>query len=376
MLHCVLRSSFCSTRAGAGMGTITTRRRKDGTEAHTAQIRIKSGGRIIHSEAQTFERLAAAKLWLKKREAELAEPGALEKAKQKDPTLAEVIDQYVRESKRDIGKTKTQVLRTIKASDLGGLKCSEIDSPAVVSFAQSLKVQPQTVGNYLAHLSAVATVARPAWGYPLDDQAVKDARIVSQRLGMTARSRQRDRRPTLAELDQLLAHYAVMEAKRSDALPMRDLILFAIFSTRRQEEITRLAVADLDVAHSEIWVRDMKHPGEKVGNDARLMLPPRALAIAQKRLALDAKAKLLFPFNADSISTSFTRACAILGIEDLHFHDLRHEGISHLFELGWNIPKVAMVSGHRTWTSLKRYTHMRQVGNKYEGWSQTPPVVG
>lgn len=364
----MLRITPCSTE----MGTISTRKRKDGTEAHTAQIRIKADGRIIHSEAQTFERLAAAKLWLKKREAELAEPGGLEKVKQKDPTLADVIDQYIRESKRDMGKTKAQVLRTIKAADIGGLKCSEITSQAVVGFAQALAVQPQTVGNYLSHLAAVAQVARPAWGYPLDVQAVKDARVVAHRMGMTSRSKQRSRRPTLSELDQLLEYFAVVEAKRTDSLPMRDMILFAIFSTRRQEEITRLAVADLDVAHSEIWVRDMKHPGEKIGNDARLTLTPRALAIVQKRLALDPQAKLLFPHNADSISSSFTRACKILGIEDLHFHDLRHEGISHLFELGWNIPKVAMVSGHRTWTSLKRYTHMREIGDKYANWHATP----
>lgn len=368
MLHCVLHESFVALT----MGTITTRKRKDGSEAHTAQIRLKSGGRIIHSEAQTFERLPAAKLWLKKREAELAEPGALEKAKVADPVLADVIDQYIRESKRDLGKTKAQVLRSIKAADIGGLKCSEVTSQAVLAFAQSLNVLPQTVGNYMSHLAAVAAVARPAWGYPLDVQAIKDAKVVAVRLGLTSRSKQRGRRPTLAELDKLLAHYQVMEAKRADSLPMRDIILFAIFSTRRQEEITRLTVTDLDETHSEIWVRDMKHPGEKVGNDALLTLTPRALAIVQKRKAIIGEEKRLFAYNADSISTSFTRACQLLGIDDLHFHDLRHEGISHLFELGWNIPKVAMVSGHRTWTSLKRYTHIRQLGDKYAGWRHLP----
>jgi len=35
------------------MGTISTRRRKDGSEAYTAQIRIKADGRIIHTEAKT-----------------------------------------------------------------------------------------------------------------------------------------------------------------------------------------------------------------------------------------------------------------------------------------------------------------------------------
>ncbi|MBB5662929.1 MULTISPECIES: hypothetical protein [Rhizobium] len=41
----------------------------------------------MHSEAQTFDRKPAAKPWLKKRETELAEPGALEKLKAKDPYL-------------------------------------------------------------------------------------------------------------------------------------------------------------------------------------------------------------------------------------------------------------------------------------------------
>jgi hypothetical protein len=29
---------------------------------------------------------------------------------------------------------------------------------------------------------------------------------------------------------------------------------------------------------------------------------------------------------------------------------------------------AASVSGHRSWSSLKRYTHLRQTGDKYEGW--------
>jgi integrase len=76
----------------------------------------------------------------------------------------------------------------------------------------------------------------------------------------------------------------------------------------------------------------------------------------------------IFPASADAISAAFTRACKVLGIEDLHFHDLRHEGISRLFEMSWNIPHVAAVSGHRSWQSLKRYTHLSQAGDKYANW--------
>ena len=47
------------------------------------------------------------------------------------------------------------------------------------------------------------------------------------------------------------------------------------------------------------------------------------------------------------------------GIEDLHFHDLRHEAISRFFELGLSLPEVALISGHRDHRMLLRYTHLR-----------------
>jgi integrase len=213
-------------------------------------------------------------------------------------------------------------------------------------------------------------VARPAWGYQLDKQVIDDARTVAARLGKISRSKQRTRRPTLAELDALMAYFS---RRATQSQPMGLLTLFALFSTRRQAEITRLAAPDLDEANSEIWVRDMKHPGEKEGNDVLTLLPPEALAIIRilrrlPRSPSKASDNRLLPYNETTISRNFTDACHFLEIEDLHFHDLRHDGISRLFEMGWHIPRVAMVSGHRTWTSLKRYTHLRQVGDKYAGW--------
>lgn len=353
------------------MGTIIPRKRKDGSVGYTALVRIKKGGKVIHSESETFDREQAAKVWIKKRETELAQPGAL--IKTPDPLLADVIDQYNREKLREHGKTKAQVLRTIKASSLGEMRCSEIGSQALVAYAQSIEATPQTVGNYMAHLASVFTVARPAWGYPLDAQAMDDARVVLRKLGQISRSKERSRRPTLDELNKLMAYYQVAEFKRRDSIPMTRVILFAIFSTRRQEEITRVLGKDLDRDHLELIVRDMKNPGEKIGNDVRTTLTPEALQLIDLQPKTEGR---IWPFNAESISTSFRRACAFLGIEDLHFHDLRHEGISRLFELGWNIPQVAAVSGHRSWNSLKRYTHIKQGGDKYAAWPWLQTILG
>ncbi len=46
-------------------------------------------------------------------------------------------------------------------------------------------------------------------------------------------------------------------------------------------------------------------------------------------------------------------------INNLHFHDLRHEAISRFFEKGLSIPEVALISGHNDVRMLFRYTHLK-----------------
>lgn len=358
------------------MGTIVERPRKDGSVGYMAQISVMRDRKIVHRESKTFDRRPAATAWIRKREAELAKPGGLDAARRdiRSPTLADAIDRYTRESSKAVGRTKTQVLATIKTHDIADRPCADIRSPDLVDFAREMraKVKPQTVANYMSHLAAVFAVARPAWGYELDQQAMTDAMVVAKRLGLTAKSRQRDRRPTLEEMDRLMTHFTGVKKRRPSSNPMAAIVAFALFSTRRQEEIVSIRWADLDEDGSRILVRDMKNPGEKIGNDAWCDLPAPALRIIR---AMPRDAELIFPFGTDAIGAAFTRAVALLGIDDLHFHDLRHDGVSRLFEMGLNIPHVAAVSGHRSWTSLKRYTHLRQAGDKYAGWRWLDAVV-
>ena len=344
------------------MGTIVQRKRKNGSTAYRAQIVRKQGKKIVYRETQSFDRKQAAKAWLDRRETELREPGAITLAL-KDPPLREAIDRYIKESAK-IGRTKKQVLETIRDKhDIAEKKCSEIKTEDLVAFAQSLQVKPQTRQNYLSHLGAVFTVARPAWGYRLDRNLMKDVLVVTRKLGITRKSDQRDRRPTIDELDKIMELFGRIRTKKPSSAPMQAITVFAIFSTRRQEEITRISWKDYDT--TRILVRDMKHPGEKIGNDAWCELPPEAAVVVESLPRVDGR---IFPFTTDAISAAWTRACQFLEIEDLHFHDLPHDGVSRLFEMGKTIPQAASVSGHRSWASLKRYTHLRQTGDKYEKW--------
>ena len=87
-----------------------------------------------------------------------------------------------------------------------------------------------------------------------------------------------------------------------------------LVSNHRQEEIKLIRWDDLDVDGKRVLVGDMKHPGEKIGNDASCDLPDQALAII---LAMPRTAREFFPYSADAISAAFTRACQFLEIEDL-----------------------------------------------------------
>jgi integrase len=245
------------------------------------------------------------------------------------------------------------------------MHCSRIVSQTYVQFAQSLQVQPQTVENYMSHLAAVVHVARPAWGYPLDEKQMVDARTVLKKLGATGKSRNRDRRPTFDELDRLMEYFGEIRVRRPTSVPMQALTAFAIFSTRRLEEMLRITHEDVDEQHSRVLVRDLKHPGQKIGNDVWCDLPAEAVRIIK---AQPTKTGRIFPYTDDAVGAAFTRACKFLTIPDLHLHDMRHEGASRLFEMGLTIPHVAAVTGHRSWSSLKRYTHLRHTGNRFEGW--------
>jgi integrase len=65
----------------------------------------------------------------------------------------------------------------------------------------------------------------------------------------------------------------------------------------------------------------------------------------------------VFPLTANAFRLAWDRLRARADLADLHFHDLRHEAISHFFEQGLTVPEVALISGHRDARMLFRYTH-------------------
>lgn len=369
------------------MATFRERTLKSGAVSITAQIQRKNPK--FHDSQSGFTTMKAAKKWAAKREKEIDQqiangvPPTKRSASRK--TLADAITLYIQSQESEIGKTKTQVLRTIKEEyDISRMACDTITAPDLADFAREIRNRdgvnsPATVNNYMQHLSAVFTAGRVLLRCPLDEKAMKDAMKVLTKAGTVAKAAKRERRPTLVELDTLMQHFINQSAHDPRTLPMHYIVAFAIFSTRRQAEICRIEWRDYepteDANETRVLVRDLKHPGDKRGNDTICYLadPCRKIIAAHAKIKKDGK--FLFPYNSDTISRRFTQACKLLEIEDLHFHDLRHEGTSRLFEMDWNIPRVSQVTGHRSWESLKRYAHIRAKGDIYENWKWMDAVT-
>lgn len=121
------------------MASITTRKRKDGSSC-LARVRVMREGTSYH-ETKTFDRRPAATVWIKKREKELAKPGALEELNVSAPPLSKAIERYTEETVQDIARTKAQVLRTIATYPIADLPCSAIKSKDIIEFLQSLPVE-------------------------------------------------------------------------------------------------------------------------------------------------------------------------------------------------------------------------------------------
>ncbi len=351
----------------------------------SAQIRVRRDGAIVYQESSTFTSMSDAKRWAKRREADI-ESGGVESLRA-PVSVAQVLRRYVAEleaSPGGVGRSKRAALVAMAEREpWGRVDIGELSSEVVMRYLQSRSAAgaaPSTVDQDLVYLRVAADYARVAWSASVDMGLFEDVQKLASRMGVTGRSEERDVRPTLEQLEAILGYYS-RDRKRAatvgnvQQIPMVDLVLFQIFSTRRLDETCRMLRSDLDPARQRVLVRDMKHPRQKKGNNVWVHLPDRAWALVQQQLArLPDDEPRVWPYLAGSVSKSFQTARGwAFGREglDLTLHDLRHEGISHLFELGWDIPQVSMVSGHRSWDSLRRYTHLHgpHPVDKYKGWA-------
>lgn len=351
--------------------TYEKRPRADGRVRYRAVIRAKRNGEIVHRESKTFDKRAQAKTWATRRAEVLEGVGGVTAA-----TVGDVIEAYITAHQRSqpIGRSKLSCLRFLATWPLAKVRATELQPHHLVEHCQvriSAGTAPSTVGQDVAFLRSIWATSEGLLAMPLDVSVFARAQPTLKRLGLVSRSNTRDRRPTRDELDALMDYFARREAnprwRNRNLLPMTTIVPLALTTTRRCGELVN-RIRREDIQSDRMLVRDLKHPGEKIGNHVWCYLPEPARPLIVRALDMHRESTVLLPYKADSVSNSWTAACQALGIDDLHFHDLRHEGISWLFEKGWDIPRVAAVSGHRDWNMMRRYTRIG-VDEPFDRWA-------
>nr|WP_314269859.1 tyrosine-type recombinase/integrase [uncultured Kingella sp.] len=364
------------------MGVIIKRINPSGKTVYRAQIRINRASYPKYSESKTFSRHALAAAWLKKREAELElNPELLYYGGKKHtvPTLAEAIQRYLDEpAAAEFARSKTANLKFLLNYPIAKVRIDKIRRIDISNHVMQrrngadgvLPVKGTTVNNDLQYIRGLIKHAHFVWGMDVSwaeiDLAIEGAR----RARLVGRSQERMRLPTTDELQRLTTHFYTQWHLRpnSTKLPMHLIIWFAVYSCRRQEEITRLQWADYNQDTQEWLARDLKNPSGSKGNHSAFIVLEHTREVIQafRRPEIQNRLKwqgmqpetYLIGGESRSISAAFTRACKLLQIDDLHFHDLRHEGATRLAEDGLTVPQMQQITLHSNWQTLQRYVNL------------------
>jgi len=99
LLCLLLQGSSLKQSCSKTPGTITQRKRKDGSTANTVQIRTVKKGETVYQETQTLDRMQRPQAWISKREAKLYEPRGIEKASWAGVTIKETSERHLNHEK-------------------------------------------------------------------------------------------------------------------------------------------------------------------------------------------------------------------------------------------------------------------------------------
>lgn len=314
--------------------------RKRGPHQWQAQVRKK--GQPL--QTKTFETRAQAEQWARAIEVEMDKGVFVSRAEAESTTLKDLLERYLAEITplKKGAAPETNRLRALMRHALARRFVAGIRGVDIARFRDERlrKVSSSTAKRDLVLLGHVFEVARKEWGINVHNP-VRDIKL-------PAENRPRDRRLRADEETRLLA--ACRAARNAWLLPVVQL---ALETAMRQGELLRLRWEHIDLHRRTAHLPDTKN------GEART-LPLSTTAVRVLRALPRGLNGDVFPrITTEAIKRAYIRAVRRAGIENLRFHDLRHEATTRLFEKGLNIMEVACVTGHKDLRMLRRYTHLR-----------------
>jgi len=305
------------------------------------QAKIRKKGHNTHTK--TFSTKAKAQQWARMVESEMDRGIFLSTTVAENTSLSEIIDRYLLEvaptkkSEDDIKYRGKLLKRT-----LGHLALAAI-TPIIVKEYRDTRlesVKGDTVRKEISLLGRVLKLAQREWDIYLPRGNPVDS------ISMPPKGKGRDRRLHDGEEEALLT-----TAKNYGGF-IEDVIIIALETGTRRGEITSLQWNNINFKNRTAILKDTKN-----SDDRTVPLSSKAVEVIKRQI--HHISGFVFPIRGDSITKAFGRICKKAGIEDLRFHDLRHEATSRFFEKGFETMEVSAITGHKDLAMLKRYTHLK-----------------
>jgi len=316
--------------------------RKRGPYQWQAVIRRKG----YPHQAATFETKPEAMAWATNIESKMIHGIWRDSGDAEKTTLAECLERYRHEvtPNKKGALQEDSKLNVLSRSTIADCFMLNIRSKDIADYRNKRlsEVAANTIRNELNLLSAIFETCRKEWGMETLHNVVKD-------VSRPAPGKPRDRRLQGDEEERLLA--AAMKNRSPWIYPA---IVIALETGMRMSEILALRWEHVNMKKQVAHLPDTKN------NDVRdVPLSRRVISVLKDLLRPIDGTVIGIKTQTKTLTHTFASVCNAAGIEDMHFHDLRHEATSMFFEKGLNPMQVAAITGHKTLQMLKRYTHLR-----------------
>lgn len=253
-------------------------------------------------------------------------------------TLKQALEKYEKEitpAKKGASVEKTRIGKAARTAVAN--KSFYLFTPDdALAFLDEIGGSENNKRKYASLLSHLYKTARQQWRMEVHNPVAGEIKLPSN-------GKPRDRRLQGNEAELLLKH-----------LPGETKAIFelAIETGMRRGEMLALEWRNVDYKKLVAVLIDTKN-----GETRAVPLSSSAVRVLKGLTQGVGKAKV-FKITMSQLRDAWEAARTAAGIPDIRLHDLRHEAASRLFEKGLNVMEAASVTGHKTLSMLKRYTHL------------------
>jgi integrase len=333
------------------MASITERRNRDG-DLIGWQARVRRAGVV---SVKTFDRKTDAERWARQTETEIEQGVFVDRTEAERNSLEAILTRYRDEvcpDKRGGDREKSMLNVIIRSQPaLVRTRMTQLSARQFADWRKELVADEYAPATIVRQMNLVATIinhARREWGINVAEN-VAGAKLVAR---PKRADRARDRRLREGEEEKLFA-----ELGKSKLAPyLAPLARLAIETACRQGELCSLRWSDIDLKRRVATIRGLSGEGSKNGEIRDIPLSTIAVEAIQS-LPRDIKDGRLFRLDQNSLKLAYRRAVERAGIDDLTFHDLRHEATSRLAATYTNPLELMRITGHKTLSMLARYYH-------------------